>query len=121
MLLFKKRKSLRNRLAGSRGAGTVMWELGYVLALLGGIIIIVLNLASIFHYPINLPFQVPLAGYFGIGAVSLVLGVVAVFGSKRVNQLVWGVVLMAVGFFTGGIGGLLAIIGGLVGLLSRYL
>jgi len=98
-----------------------MWELGYALALLGGIIIIVLSLASIFHYSFSLPFQVPLGGYFGIGVISLILGVVAVFGSKRVNEIIWGVVLMAVGFLAGGIGGLLAIIGGLVGLLSRYL
>ena len=98
-----------------------MWELGYVFALLGGIIITVLSLASILHYPTNLPIQVPLAGFFGIGVISLILGVVAVFGSKRVNEIIWGVVLMAVGFLAGGIGGLLAIIGGLVGLLSRYI
>jgi len=98
-----------------------MWELGYILALLGGIIIIALSLAAILHYPISLPIQVPLAGYFGIGVISLILGVVAVFGSKRVNEILWGVVLMAVGFLAGGVGGLLAIIGGLVGLLSRYI
>ena len=98
-----------------------MWELGYVLALLGGIIITALSLASILHYPINLPIQVPLTGFFGIVVISLILGVVAVFGSKRVNEIIWGVVLMAVGLLAGGIGGLLAIIGGLVGLLSRYI
>ena len=53
--------------------------------------------------------------------ISLILGVVAVFGSKRVNEIIWGVVLVAVGFLTGGVGGLLALIGGLVGLLSRYI
>ena len=73
------------------------------------------------HYPTNLPFQVPLAGYFSIGVISLILGVVAVFRSKRANQLIWGVVLMVVGFLAGGLGGLLAIAGGVVGLLSRYL
>jgi len=98
-----------------------LWELGYVFALLGGIIITVLSLASILHYPTNLPIQVPLAGFFGIGVISLILGVVAVFGSRRVNEIIWGVVLMAVGFLAGGIGGLLAIIGGVVGLLSRYI
>ena len=92
-----------------------------MLALLGGIITIVLSLASMFHYPINVPIQVPLAGYIGIGVISLILGVVAVFGSKRVNEIIWGVVLVAVGFLTGGVGGLLALIGGLVGLLSRYI
>jgi len=97
-----------------------MWKLGYVLALLGGIIIIALSLASLAHYPLYLPIQVPLGGYVGIGVISLILGVVAVFGSKRVNELVWGIILMAVGFLTGGVGGLLALIGGLVGLLARY-
>lgn len=97
-----------------------MWKLGYVLALVGGIIIIVLSLAALAHFPLQLPFRSPLAGYFGIGVISLILGVVTVFGSKRVNELVWGIVVMAVGFLSGGIGGLLALIGGLVGLLSRY-
>ena len=98
-----------------------MWEVGYVLAMLGGILTIVLSLASLLHYPINLPFQVPLTGYFGIGVISLILGVVAVLGSKRVNQLIWGVILLAVGFLVGGVGGLLAMLGGVAGLLSRYL
>ena len=82
--------------------------------------IIVLSLASLAKYPLYLPVQVPLAGYFGIGLISLILGIVAVFGSKHVNELIWGVVLLIVGFLAGGVGGLLAIIGGLVGLLSRY-
>jgi len=98
-----------------------LWEVGYVLAMLGGILTIVLSLASLLHYPINLPFQVPLTGYFGIGVISLILGVVAVLGSKRVNQLIWGVILLAVGFLVGGVGGLLAMLGGVAGLLSRYL
>jgi hypothetical protein len=97
-----------------------MWKLGYVLALLGGIIIIILSLAAIAHFPLYLPIQVPLAGYFGIGIISLILGIVAVFGSKHAGDLVWGIGLMIIGFLTGGVGGLLALIGGLVGLLSRY-
>lgn len=91
-----------------------------MLALLGGIIIVVLSLASIANFHLAPPFISPLTGYFGIGAISVILGIVAVFGSKRVNELIWGIVVMAVGFLTGGIGGLLALLGGLVGLLSRY-
>ena len=82
--------------------------------------IIVLSLASIANFPLYLPIRVPLAGYFGIGIISLILGVVAVFGSKRVNELLWGIVLMIVGFLIGGVGGLLALVGGLIGILSRY-
>jgi MFS superfamily sulfate permease-like transporter len=115
--LFKKRKWFRqNRATGSGPA----WKLGYVLALAGGIVIIILSLARLANFPLYLPINVPLAAYFGIGVISLILGVVAVFGSKRVNELLWGIVLMIVGFLAGGVGGLLALIGGLVGLLSRY-
>ncbi|HYB84135.1 MAG TPA: hypothetical protein VED86_02305 [archaeon] len=112
---------MRQRLSGNRRTGGTLWEVGYVLAMLGGILTIVLSLASLLHYPINLPLQVPLTGYFGIGVISLILGVVAVLGSKRVNQLIWGVILLAVGFLVGGVGGLLAMLGGVAGLLSRYL
>jgi hypothetical protein len=38
-----------------------------------------------------------------------------------VNELVWAVVLIVVGFLAGGIGGLLTLLGGLVGLLSSYI
>jgi hypothetical protein len=97
-----------------------MAKIGYLLALFGGIIIVVLSLASIANFQLVLPFRSPLAGYFGIGVISLILGIVAVFGSKRVNELIWGIIVMAIGFLAGGVGGLLALLGGLVGLLSRY-
>ncbi len=99
----------------------MMWKAGYVLALLGGIIITILSLAALANFPLYLPIRVPLAGYFGIGIISLILGIVAVFGAKHVGGLVWGIGLMVIGFLTGGVGGLLALIGGLLGLLSRYM
>lgn len=71
-------------------------------------------------FAIHMPFRSPIAGYFGEGVISLILGVVGVVGSKRVNELIWAVVLIVVGYLGGGIGGLLTLIGGLLGLLSRY-
>jgi hypothetical protein len=110
----------RNGLFRRQRGKSAVAELGFVLALIGGITIIALSLAALLNFPVYLPFHSPFAGYFGIGVISLVLGVVAVFGSKRVNELVWAVVLMSVGFLGGGIGGLLTLLGGLLGLLSRY-
>jgi hypothetical protein len=112
---FKRRWFSRQR--GNRPIATA----GYVLALLGGIIIILLSLAALLNLPLALPFRSPLTGYFGIGVITLILGVVAVIGSKRVHHLAWAVVLMAVGFLGGGIGGLLALLGGLLGLVSIYI
>ena len=106
---FKRRK----------GSSTIA-KIGYLLTLIGGLIIIALSIAAMLSFPLSLPFHSPLSGYFGIGVITLVLGIVAVFGSRRVNELVWVVVLMVVGFLSGGIGGLLTLLGGLLGLLSRY-
>ena len=96
-------------------------SLGFVLALIGGVTIILLSLAALLNFAVYLPFHSPLVGYFGIGAISLVLGVVAVVVSKRANESIWAVALIIVGFLSGGIGGLLALIGGVLGLLSRYI
>lgn len=81
---------------------------------------ILLSLAAILSFAISLPIRSPLAGYFGVGIISLILGIIAVIGAKRVNELLWAIVLIVVGFLGGGIGGLLVLIGGILGLLSRY-
>jgi len=107
--LFKRR----------RGSNTIA-RFGYILSLIGGLFIIALSAAALLSFPLLVPFHSPLSGYFGIGVITLVLGIVTVFGSRRVNQLAWAVVLMVVGFLSGGIGGLLTLVGGLLGLLSRY-
>jgi len=110
----------RNWFGRKRGKGSIA-TFGYILALIGGVVVILLSLAALANFSVYFPFHSPLGGYFGIGVVTLILGTVAVFGSKRVNELVWAVIVMAVGFLAGGIGGLLAPLGGLVGLLSSYI
>gem|GEM_PF-529775 len=110
MGLFK-----RNR---SNGA---LRELGYILVLIGGILMVLLSLAAILNFTVNIPFNSPLLGYFGVGIVTLILGVVALYGAKRVSVLLWAIVLMIIGFLGGGLGGLLVLLGGIVGLISRYI
>jgi len=82
---------------------------------------IILSLLSLIGYAFAMPFQSPVAGYFGAGIISLILGIVAVFGSKRAGELIWAIVLIIVGFLGGGIGGLLVLIGGILGLLSHFI
>ena len=114
-----KRWLKRKHVSGRRGGGGTVAKAGYVLALVSGLVIIILSLAAILHFPLSLPFT-SLAGYFGLGIITLILGIVTVIGSKRVNEVLWAVALMVIGFLGGGVGGLLALIGGLLGLLSRY-
>jgi hypothetical protein len=102
-------------------ANSSLRELGYVLALIGGILMVLLSLAGMLNFAVNIPFNSPLLGYFGVGLVSLILGIVALYGAKRVSVLLWAVVLIVIGFLGGGIGGLLVLLGGIVGLISRYI
>jgi len=96
-------------------------ELAYVLALVGAVVMILLSVASFFGFSVTLPFQVPMVAVFGSAIIGGVLGVVALFGSRHVRQLLWAVVLLVVGFVGGGLGGLLVLLGGLLGILSRFL
>ena len=89
--MFKRHWFKRERFSRKRGNGSVATA-GYGLALVGGIIIILLSLSALLNLPLSLPFRSPLAGYFGIGVITLVLGVVAVIGSRRVHELAWAVV-----------------------------
>ena len=81
---------------------------------------VILSLLGLVSYAVALPFQSPIGGYFGVGIISLILGIVAVILSKRAGELVWSIVLVIVGFLGGGIGGLLVLIGGVLGLISHF-
>lgn len=99
----------------------VVSELGYVLALVGAIVMILLSLASFFGVAITLPFRVPMAAMFSSALIGLILGVVAFVGSKHVRELIWAVVLLVIGYIGGGLGGIMILAGGLLGILSRFL
>ncbi len=60
--------------------------------------------------------------FFGRFAIlGLALGVVAIIGSKRVTELVWAIILIVIGLIGGGeIGGIFVLIGGILGLISKY-
>ncbi len=93
----------------------------YYLVLIGGILLVVLTLLALAG-SISLPFNVPLrAMTFGFAFLPLILGIVAILVAKRVTQLEWAIILIIVGFLGGGIGGILVMLGGLLGLLSRFI
>jgi hypothetical protein len=58
---------------------------------------------------------------FGFAFLPLILGIVAIILAKRVTELVWAIILIVVGYLGGGIGGILVLLGGLLGLLSRFI
>jgi hypothetical protein len=95
----------------------------YVLVLVGGVLLILLSLFGFLGMAFMSHLGMPGVGMFaGFGSiVSIILGAVAIYGSKRVTNLLWAVILIVVGLLGGGIGGLLVLVGGILGLLSKYM
>jgi len=90
----------------------------------GGVILLVVGLARLLGAALMLPFSphFPMRSVieFGKGLDDLIGGVVALVVSKSAASLVWGVVLVAIGLLLGGIGGTLILIGGVTGLIAKY-
>ena len=95
---------------------------GYILALIGGILIIVFGLLALIGNSLGSAYSP--AGYYLSGAMysilAIIIGVICVIGSKSVGKLVWAIVLLVLGIVSGGIGGALVILGALLGLVSIF-
>jgi hypothetical protein len=96
-------------------------EIAYILALVGGILMVLFALLGFLGMGAMMAFQMPGAHFASLGAIlSLILGVVAIVGSKHATDLLWAIILLIVGYVGGGIGGLLVLVGGILGLVSKY-
>ena len=100
--------------------GLAYW--GYILASIGGIVIIVFGLLALVGNSLGSAFSP--AGVYLSGAVysivAIIIGVICIIGSRSVGTLVWAIVLLVLGIVSGGIGGALVILGALLGLVSIF-
>jgi hypothetical protein len=96
---------------------------GYILALIGGILIIVFGLLGLIGNSLGTAFSLTSHYIPGIfySVVALVIGAICIVGSKFVGTLGWAIVLLVLGIVANGIGGALVILGALLGLLSIFL
>ncbi len=92
-------------------------RLGYILALIGGIVMVVFGVLALLQETFRAAFFG--WGFFNGGLVTLIAGVVAVIGASRVGSLLWSIILIIVGLIGGGLGGLLVLIGAILGLVSN--
>jgi hypothetical protein len=98
-------------------------RLAYILALIGGVILVIQGLLSF----VGMAFMMLMPSVLGSlggafwGIIEIILGIVAIYGAKRATDLTWDIVLIVVGVIGGGLGGVLVLIGGIVGLASKYL
>jgi len=95
---------------------------GYILALIGGIILIISGGIDMLGTIIGLPRFTALEsiGAFGRGFLTLILGIVATIGARYCYLLGWSIALIIIGLIAGGIGGVLVLVGGILGLVHRF-
>ena len=103
-------------------ANSSLVKLAYVLALLGGIIMIIVGILSFLGFALPGPgFG---WGYYAFaygGLVTLICGIIAVIGAKYATTIAWAIILIIVGIIGGTFGGILVVIAGIVGLLVAIL
>jgi len=103
-------------------ARNVIGRVAYVFALIGGILMVVLRLLGFLGFAAvsMMGFGVPRL-FPGYEILGLILGIVAIIISKRVTEPLWAVVLIVIGIIAlQGIGALLVLLGGILGLISKY-
>lgn len=97
---------------------------GYILALIGGIIIVLFGLFDLLGVAYRIFRDIGLLSFLR-GTVSalvqIVIGIVCIVGSRFVSNLFWAIVLLILGIIAGSLGGSLVAIGAVLGLLAALL
>jgi hypothetical protein len=93
-----------------------------LLVLVGGIVLLIGGLlqatgvGAVRDFATNLARIGSLTGI----VVAVLVGILALVGSKEVANPAWSLILLILGIFVGSLGGILVFIGGLIGLIAHY-
>jgi hypothetical protein len=92
---------------------------GYIVTLIGGIILLISGVVGFFLTPFLTQFSVLafLGGWID-SIFHAIVGIIALAGARYVYRLDWGITLLILGAIAGGAGGLV-FLGAVLGLLSR--
>jgi hypothetical protein len=94
---------------------------GYIIALIGAILIIILSLLDIIGSPFLIFTPIVALGALARGIIGLLIGIICAVGARYVSHLGWAIVLIILGIIAGGIGGVLVVVGALLGLLAHFI
>jgi len=104
-------------------ANSLLERLAFILALIGGILMVLFRILGFLGFTVGtMSFAMPRL-FPGYEILGLVLGLVAIIIaiSKRAAQPLWAIVLVVIGIIAlQGIGALLVLLGGILGLISKY-
>ena len=103
-------------------AKSSLGRLAYILALIGGILMVVFRVLGFLGFAVVRMTSLSMPRLFpGYEILGLILGIVAIIISKRATQPMWAIVLIVIGIIAlQGIGALLVLLGGILGLVSKY-
>jgi len=91
---------------------------GYILALVGGIIVVLLGVVGLLFTPFLLFSPLGFLTGFVSSLVTIVIGIVCIIGSRYVTTWVWAIILLILGLITWSSGGVLVVLGALLGIVS---
>jgi len=97
---------------------TSISRIAYILALIGGILLVIFGLLDLIGFSGLAIFHFSFYAFAYAGIVSLICGIIAIIGARSAGTLVWAIVLIIVGIIGGGLGGLLVVLGGLLGIIA---
>ncbi len=119
MLLSNCSKSLIYwiREVNSYMADASISRIAYILALIGGILLVIFGLLDLIGFTGLAIVHFSFYAFAYAGIISIICGIIAIIGARSASTLVWAIVLIIVGIIGGGLGGLLVVLGGLIGII----
>jgi hypothetical protein len=101
---------------------TTLSYAGYILVLIGGLLLVILGILSILGSPFLAYSPITALGSLAYGVMGIIIGIICMIGAKYVTTLAWAIILLVLGVIAGGlagnIGGILVVLGALLGLIS---
>jgi uncharacterized membrane protein len=94
---------------------------GYILALIGGIIIVIWGLIGLLGSAFLVFSPLAFIGGTVYSIVEIILGILCIIGSRYVSTLIWGIILLILGIIAGNLGGSLVVLGAIIGLISTLI
>lgn len=92
-------------------------ELSKILVLIGGILLILFGLFTV----VGGSFDTRYLGISLSGSIfGIIVGLIALYARPHIGEPVWAVILAVLGYFAGGLGGLLVLIGSLIALVMHF-
>ena len=92
-----------------------------LLVLIGGVVLLVSGVLEAINVGgLELGTNLARLGSLTSIVVGILVGILALVGSREVANPAWGLILLILGLFVGSLGGILVFIGGVIGLVAHY-